>query len=483
VNLEEQLRTYGDEVERLATDRAPDAHRDGVQGSSDVPVIGVATVPNRRRRPLLLVAGAAAAIALVVAAVFVATGREGEVSVVDAGPTGTDAPATTERATSTTVDDPSRPPAEPDSPISLWLSADRVPPGPIEVVASVVDHGGTDVSFGVGAVVERWSGTAWQVVGGMSMCLDHWYCTATVQPGNGMVGVEDIGLGASPGRPGAAERFTLDGLEPGWYRISHAADDGQVAAGIIEVTTDAPAPAPLAPVNGPAISMQPVLTPEGGTTVITPLLQGVSGTDLATIEARQSEDATIERWQDRTWVPAATVPLEPAADAGIGARTLRVPALVEGEYRVVRTGPDGEHVGRFWVADLEQGRTDPPQDDDPSRPRPVSPPTLTIDPAGPYTDQQDVTVSGSGFEPGLPIMGQIGQCPVRLDTAVEERCGYAPVITPLRVADDGTFTMTFELRVWTPFRADCRVAPGCVLAWVPPKRSMEAAIPLEFAPG
>ncbi len=50
------------------------------------------------------------------------------------------------------------------------------------------------------------------------------------------------------------------------------------------------------------------------------------------------------------------------------------------------------------------------------------------------------------------------------------------------VAADGTFTKTFRLFAEAPLGVDCTSAPGCVLAWVPPRRSMVAAVPLVFGP-
>ena len=50
------------------------------------------------------------------------------------------------------------PPAPADAPFSLWLSAERVPEGPAELVAILVNHEGVDATFGAlreGRPVER----------------------------------------------------------------------------------------------------------------------------------------------------------------------------------------------------------------------------------------------------------------------------------------------------------------------------------------
>jgi hypothetical protein len=103
--------------------------------------------------------------------------------------------------------------------------------------------------------------------------------------------------------------------------------------------------------------------------------------------------------------------------------------------------------------------------------------TLTLDPPGPYADQQDITVRGHSFPPGIDLSSDIGQCPADKDTAVEERCGYG--ITPEKavfVNDNGTFTMTFRV-----FRGTCATGAGCVVAWVISHGSIAARTePLTF---
>lgn len=51
------------------------------------------------------------------------------------------------------------PPALLASPFSLRITAERVPPGPIELVALLVNHEGSDATFGVLATVDRWADT------------------------------------------------------------------------------------------------------------------------------------------------------------------------------------------------------------------------------------------------------------------------------------------------------------------------------------
>jgi hypothetical protein len=93
------------------------------------------------------------------------------------------------------------PPPVSASPVSLWLSAERVPPGQVELVALLVNDGAADVMFGVQAKVDRWNGDAWVPAGELVMCMDHWHCTAQIQPPGGSLHVPSIGLGPRPGMP------------------------------------------------------------------------------------------------------------------------------------------------------------------------------------------------------------------------------------------------------------------------------------------
>jgi hypothetical protein len=261
------------------------------------------------------------------------------------------------RALSGLGDDPAGvgdvPPPVADSPVSLWLSADRVPPGPVELVAILVDHDGVNSTFGVHATVERWDGGGWDSYGELVMCTDHWHCTARIEPPGFISGVPGIGLGPRRGVPGPVERFTTDGLEVGWYRITQVANERTVAAGIIEIAPEAPAPVPLVPVDTPAISVGPALVPaRGGEVFLYPLIPpppsgSQSREDIQAAIAGLSETARIERWDGSAWERVGRVELSPGGDSL--ARTALVPALPPGAYRLVREGPDAAHVGHFWV--------------------------------------------------------------------------------------------------------------------------------------
>jgi len=143
--------------------------------------------------------------------------------------------------------------------------------------------------------------------------------------------------------------------------------------------------------------------------------------------------------------------------------------------------PDSPHFANGLPIQVTHGWPMAANSDTAPVPTISSTPRLSIEPAGPYADGQDVIVHGSGFDPGK-LEGGIGECPAGDDTARYERCGRWDVDNPVTVGPDGTFSAPFRLFAATPFGVDCRAAPGCVLAWVPPRKSMVAALPLEFTP-
>jgi hypothetical protein len=245
------------------------------------------------------------------------------------------------------------PPPPPTSPVTLWLSADRVPLGPVALVGVLVDHEGVAATFGVFAEVEHWDGSEWRSYGHLVMCMDHWHCTARIESEGSGVAVPGIGLGPRKGAPGPIERFTTEGLDVGWYRISQTANEGVVARGIFEVADGAPLPASLVNVDAPAISISPALVSPGGDEVnLYPLIPAPSGSqsrdDILRAIDGLSETARIERWDGTAWDVVATVDLFRVPGDSLP-RSATVPSLEPGGYRLVRDGPEGPHVGHFWV--------------------------------------------------------------------------------------------------------------------------------------
>ena len=114
-------------------------------------------------------------------------------------------------------------------------------------------------------------------------------------------------------------------------------------------------------------------------------------------------------------------------------------------------------------------------------------PELQLSPAGPYRDDQELTLTGTGFPPGVDIAGQIGQCPADLDTAVEERCTRPALALGLGepglpVADDGTFSLRIRLTDTLVFTGSCRDEPGCHIGWVLPHGPTVATAPAHLRP-
>jgi hypothetical protein len=239
-------------------------------------------------------------------------------------------------------------------PVSLWLSAERVPPGAFDIVAVLVAHDEIDAIFGVHATVDRWDGAAWVPHGEVVVCMDHWHCTAHIVPPGEVEAVPGLGLESRPSMPGPVERFTTAGLDPGWYRLSQTANEGVVARGIFEVVPEAAPPLPLWRIEVPAISISPaLLPPEGGEVYLYPLVPpGTDGSQSREEVQRAveglSETARIERWNGSEWEPVTTIELLGVSGDDLP-RTALVPPLVEGEYRLVRDGPAGPHLASFWV--------------------------------------------------------------------------------------------------------------------------------------
>lgn len=110
-------------------------------------------------------------------------------------------------------------------------------------------------------------------------------------------------------------------------------------------------------------------------------------------------------------------------------------------------------------------------------------PRLEIDPPGPYTEGQEVTIHGTGFRPGFDISPHLGQCPTHLDTAIEERCAYPFVLEgPIIVGAAGTFTASFRPTASLPLTGSCIGEPGCVFAWVILHGPIGASAPLDMQP-
>ncbi|MBK5222478.1 MAG: carboxypeptidase regulatory-like domain-containing protein [Acidimicrobiia bacterium] len=297
-------------------------------------------VRQRRRRAGRFVAGAAVALVLLGGAGTMLAQTDDSTQVAtDPDGIATEGPPADE------INPPGRD-------VSLWLSADRVPPGDVEMAGVLVAHTDTPRTYGLRTQVDRWDGDQWVPHRQLVMCLDHWHCTAEMQPLGASVDVDDIGLAATRDGRGALERFTIRGLDEGWYRISHT--NGAEASGVFEIAEGAPEPAPLWPTDRPALSISPALVPATGATVaISPLIPASGGSQSAEDIERAvdglADTATIERWEVDEWVPIDELDLELDPDGIPTGRAAVMPSLEPGAYRLVRTGPGEPHVGNFWM--------------------------------------------------------------------------------------------------------------------------------------
>ncbi|MBA2576214.1 MAG: hypothetical protein H0V05_06155, partial [Euzebyaceae bacterium] len=101
------------------------------------------------------------------------------------------------------------------------------------------------ILYGIQMDLEHFDGEAWEFFAPVGTALTFWE-----RPGNVHIDVDpdevvylDIGLSASPDRPGELEWVSLPALEPGWYRFVRS-DGGTVRAAPFEVVDSA---APVGP--------------------------------------------------------------------------------------------------------------------------------------------------------------------------------------------------------------------------------------------
>jgi len=315
----------------MTTDELSPALRERFRAAAPVIEVDASGIVRRgRARRRARWAGAGSAVAGVLVAVVAVTGYGGQRRQEVAAP-----------------------PPEPPAAVSLWLSAEEVPPG-AEMVAVPVGDPAVPVEFGVAVYVDRWMGDRWASLGGAEMCLDHWFCTATFAPTDGSLGVHEISIGL-----GVPQRFTTAGLEPGWYRLNQTGYGGLTVRGVFEVSVDAAEPAPLAPTNTASISVRPVLVESEGETVTLTLLvppqdeASQSVEDIAAATEGLAGDVTVERWTQQRWETVVRLPVTdpPGTDPAMNqlADTVEIPPLAAGAYRLVREGPAGSHYGSFWV--------------------------------------------------------------------------------------------------------------------------------------
>lgn len=142
------------------------------------------------------------------------------------------------------------PPAvEPTPGPALLLSADVAPPG-AEVLGVLVDETDSGQVFIQLAGVEEWRDGAWVDEGRpLLWCVPDGECAAAVMAPGVMVDFAPTWVEPSSAEPGPLMRMTTEGLEPGWYRISHTSETGVRVSAILEIDEDAPVPPVVSPLE------------------------------------------------------------------------------------------------------------------------------------------------------------------------------------------------------------------------------------------
>lgn len=241
----------------------------------------------------------------------------------------------------------SPPPAEPVRPVAIQVVPEVAAPGDV-VTAVLVAGEPNDLTFGVAAEVDRWDGGQWRRAGAVGLCLVEWECVGTVT--DRLDGVNDIGLGASPGTPGAATVLSTEGLTDGWYRlVQRAALDEGLATGVFQVRSGGRVAAPMPPADDVRLTVEPVLVPpEGGLVRVTTQVPAdadgnLTAEDIEAVDSALAPSAKVQRWDGTQWLDVADLPVqERAADLGVEwGSPVALPALDEGSYRLVRQRADG----------------------------------------------------------------------------------------------------------------------------------------------
>ncbi len=250
---------------------------------------------------------------------------------------------------------PVAPPPDTTVGTDLWLSADRVPPGAEVVGVLLVGTGPGGEVFDQLASVERWEDGAWvDRAEPLLWCLPTDPCSAEVMAPGTAVDFQPVDIAPEPGVPGPAMRMSTAGLEPGWYRITHAARSGAVASAVVEIAADAQSAAPLVPLDEPSLAVDRPVIPADPTG---PLVLTRVDPEGGSAAGEPADRARVDAWRDGAWVtvedPVALSGDMDGAGAPVVQGVITLP-LDRGEYRVVLSGPDGDVWGRFWVVESPQ---------------------------------------------------------------------------------------------------------------------------------
>jgi hypothetical protein len=227
--------------------------------------------------------------------------------------------------------------------LHLWASQSRPRAG--EVVAVVVENSSDQAElFGVVGQLTELDASG-STPGLATFCLVEWRCVGSVTTDQ-HAGVPLVGVDA-PAHASSAPLLIQIDAPPGRYRLVLTSNLGATAATDIDLR--------------PKIGVRPSALDDVATdgAQVRPAVRGIEAGEVTvawfgTPAERGSLDpgaqVTVERWHDGLWISAATAVAGKTVDDGASTR-LRLPALIEGAYRVVLDGPRGAHLkARFWVA-------------------------------------------------------------------------------------------------------------------------------------
>lgn len=300
-----------------------------------------------RARAVLAVAAVLVLVAGVALAVQALGGDDGP-EQLHAGPSG---PSTSTSA----------PPAVDAAAPHLWLSATDIPTAGADVAVQLVDPTRAGDTYGVAAQVERWDGERWVDPVHAALCTDFWGCTGEI---GGSGAVPDIGLSAESGR-GPLTWLRVEGLEPGWYRLSQTANEGTVATASFRVGDDAAAQPPSDVTGNAHLGVEPAVrtTAMSSTMATVRLVVHEVTTGIPVPERWQDGVVRVERWEDGGWGTGFVgdgLQLTPSTDPDQpDAYTVDLGPWPPGTYRLaigtddVTATPTLE--GRFWVVDETGG--------------------------------------------------------------------------------------------------------------------------------
>lgn len=384
IQLDEHLHTVArSSLERRAATVDVDAELSSLEVSLAAPRSATPPSHGREQRRWL---GAAAAAVLAVGAIGAIAWwqrRAGD-QIESVSPPTTELPAGPPAT--------SPPPIVPLGDVGLWLSSERVPVGPSEIVAVLVNDSDRAVTFGLFTTLDRWDGSDWVPLGQLDMCLINWPCVGGLSASDEPSSVPDIGLAPTALEPGPPQRFSTDGLDAGWYRLTQQDTSGGDVSAVFEIAGSAPRPAPLRPIDRQGLEIAPaLLTSDGGPVGVWPHLISQGGPIQ---DARDSPEVAaldevvrLERWDGQDWVAVTDLDLTirrggPLEDSdGVG-RTATIPPLSPGEYRLVRAGADEPWVGNLWIRPAPDATISTP----PSTGQPSSDPQLANASADPELD-------------------------------------------------------------------------------------------------